>query len=225
MRKLIVKNLYSEKNTHLGGVAKFGYLHLPMHSELYFTKQIKQGFKFFKIPFKVTTSIEMVQVPVEIVSLFGHLLEEGEGFNESFSFESYRAQTRKIANEVRSRMKESIGQSSELNEDDKLKIYQQIKEDEKYLDNLLVRPNKYEERHLKTFLLNNYELVYRTGLGTTKTYYMARVLDDRISMYAIDLIGLKDGELLLANVKAFYVTERYMREFLKTIKEKGENLQ
>lgn len=230
MERLIVKKLYSEKKTHLGGVAEFGYVHLPNHSELYITKKVKQRFRLFNIPFYVTTSVDMVDVPVEIASLFANselvedkvMVDGVEMTDKSLVLDlvAYKHRAKHIASEARLQVRKNIKQSKELTDEQKQTMLANLKADEAYTDILFSELSKNEEKLFSTFLHQQYKLVYRKDAGTTQMFYFAKIAYDRIMFYKVD--AMKVGlNLLLADVKSFYITDKYISVFLEKIKEKG----
>lgn len=233
MERLVVNKLYTEKDTHLGGVAEFGYIHLPNHSELYLTKKISQKFRIFNIPFYIKTSVEMVEVPIEMASLFAQVqsheeINEHEGveYKETFidlDIDAYRKQAVYTADEARAKIKANLLKSTEVDDEQKQVLLANIKADEKYVELLFQDLNKYEKDLFGTFLKSNYKLVYRVLHGSTETFFFARVLADRIMFFNVETMKFKTKNLL-ANIKSFYVTDKYIKTFLEKIQEKGGNL-
>lgn len=212
IERLIIKPLYTEKDTHLGGVAKFGYVHLPVHDELYFTKEIKQKFRVLGIPFYVTTSLDMVHVPTEITSFIDMFLER----ERDLTIEFYRDTMRTMSKKANENAFEAIKSNEELPQEQKEDMLIRIKRDRERTDMMFDTLSQGEEKALSSFLTNRFELLYKVDMGSTKSYYIGRIIDDRLVCYNVELVKVKNVYVLSA-VKSFYVTERFM----KALKEKG----
>lgn len=223
---MLIKHVLTEKKSHIGGEAKFGYIHLPTHSELYLTKEIKQRFKVLGIPFKQTTSLETVQFPTEIVSLMVHATTlEGEGL-EHMDFENYRTTTTQVARDLRLKTLQSVMQSEDLDQTQKEKMIANLRVDEDHVDMLFDDLDTVEKMKLTSFTKDGYEKVYRVWSGASATYYLAKVLDDRISFFIVEAMRFRDKgtrsyTLRLSNLRSFYMTQDFMKAFLEKVKEKG----
>ena len=226
---MLVKHILTEKNTHLGAVAKFGYVHLPNHHELYLTKEIKQRFKVLGIPFKQTTTQQTIQFPLEVVSLMVHATSlEGEGLLH-MDFENYRTTTLQVAEEVRENARKAIKASDELSDQQKHEMLAHLREDERNLEALFndLQPN--EKVKFASFTQDGYELVYRVISGSSVEYFFAKVLDDRISFFIIDTMQFNKSktrkeEIKFSGLKSFYMTQQFMLTFLKKVQEKEVKL-
>lgn len=222
---MLIKHVLTEKKTHIGGEAKFGYVHLANHSELYFTKEIKQRFKVLGIPFKQTTSLEMVQFPPEVVSLMVQASSIEADDLYGISFKDYVNETLTISKEMRDKALKSIVDSEDLTQEQKDKMIHNLREDEKHVEMLFDDLDKTEKTVLTSFLKDGYEKLYRVVLGSSSLYYLVKTLDDRISFFVIEAMRFRNKEggyaLKLANIKTFYLTKAFMKAFLEKVNKKG----
>lgn len=220
---MIIKHLYTEKNTHLGGEARFGYVHLPLHSELYLVKEVKQTFRLFGIPFKLTTQLDMFPVPIETVSLMTQSTS-GEDGSINLDITAYRTSMTDLATQVRADMLKAVKANKDLSEEQKNDIIVKLKKDQKHVDMLFEEIKETDMlKNLSVFLDNGYQVLYKLSTGVATVVYMARVLDDRVSLYAVETIKA-NKRYLLASIKQFYITERFMKEFLAKINKKGADI-
>lgn len=222
MNRAIIKQLYTEHNTHFGGVAKFGYIHLPIHHELYLVKEISQKFKVFNIPFPVKTQLDVFAVPIEIVSLMVEAIKE-DGL-DNLDIENYRAQSLKVAGEARKAILKNLESAEGFNDVQKENIKANVEADKEHTDTLFSGLTTIEKEQLETFIKNKYHLLYKVVNGVAITYYLARILDDRVSLYAVEMLKVKPSKYLLSNVRPFQLTKTYMETFINHIKEKGVDL-
>jgi len=221
---MLIKHLLTEKNTHLGGEVRFGYLHIPLHSELYLTKEVKQKFKWFGIPLKEVTQLDCVQFPTEIVSLMTYATQQWDA-GVPMWIGLYKEHMIEVAKEVREQYLSAIIKSlGETNTEQAEELEGRLVKDELYLDVLLADESKDEANALKSFLQDDYNLAYRVVAGATTTYYLVKELDDRLSFIIVDLMSFGRGKKLslkISNIKSFYITQTYMQAFLKEVDKKA----
>lgn len=217
----LIKHLFTEKNTHIGGEVKFGFFHIPMHRELYVTREVRQRFKVWGIPLKTTTQLDMVNVPVEIVSLMDTCLELEN--LEDLDVEAYRKDSLKKAESAKKNLMKAVEETHELNLTQKNDMMQEMFEDDKRLKLLFAEPDEDEQKHLYSFMINGYKPIYKTGGGASFTHFLALPVEDRIMFYSVDLIKTPK-RYLLANARSFYITKDYMKKFVNFIDEKGVDI-
>lgn len=210
IRGQLMKKLFTDKTSHIGAIVNWYVVSLPMYSELYFLKEIKQKIKFLGIPFHVTTSLQNFQVPVEMAQLLQHLLDspvtemvDMDMFRYNFR-ENFAVSYAKFINKIDA-LDTDIDQKNNM-------VLNAIK-GKNAIVSLLSDFTKDEENLCGFALDQEYRPMFKVIKGNSVSLYVAKPIFDRISMFKIDFVPLKRGNAT-TDIQHFYFTRELASKFL-----------
>lgn len=220
MKFLVMKKLYDENDAYIGAKVRFSYMYITEYDELYFIKEIRQAFKFLGIPFYVNVSTNTFRIPSDFTHVMTQLKDlDSDAFADADlkgilenSLTQFEKAYETIFNSVYN------AESSEQRDDLMERLYNTRKE----IKALLEPWSEHELKVAQSFLESSYIPMYKVTKGSTTSYYLGKVLDDRVVVVSLEVMSFR-GRKVIQLVNQFYFTRTLMSAFLDKIeKAKGD---
>lgn len=222
MKFLIMKKLYDENDAYIGAKVRFSHMYITEYDELYFIKDIKQAFKFMGIPFYVNVSTNTFRVPAEFVSMMAQLdaLDEDE-FSKADLKDMSSTTIDNFEKAYETIYKGIYNMEGSEERDD---MMERLFNTRKNIKELTGEWDEQEIGLSQSFIGSGFVPLYKVPQGSSTTYYLARLLDDRVDMVSLEVMSFREKRVI-QSVNQFYFTRKLMKTFLDYIdSQKGDEI-
>lgn len=208
----VYRKFYTEKDTIPGGIVTWHDLSLPDAGEYYIARETRQRFNWLWFPMYLRTELQVAHFPSEMMSFIHWLSDKDMAKLTNDSLIDFRKESVEHIKKAKSDLIARINTMSDKSEADRIDMTNYVSLASNRARYTIDPDITVYADTLKVFTDQGYIPLFKVGHGVDKRIYMAKMYEDRIAFYIVNLIGpLKNDRIILGRIETFHLTERVLK--------------